>query len=108
MDERVRDFLVVVGYVYLQHGDATNAAAVLEPVCEARRPYDREAARLLAYAFLQLGRFQECLDLTDGLLGGPDPDEPLHLWLFRSRALYGLGRRQEARELWERARKGSR
>lgn len=107
MDQRVRDFLSVVGYVYLQHGDATSAASVLKPV-HAMHPQDREIARLLAYALLQLGRFQECLELTDFLLSGYASNEPTHVWLFRSRALYGLGRRQEAQELWKQIRQDKR
>jgi tetratricopeptide (TPR) repeat protein len=107
MDERTRDFLAVIGYVYLQHGDAESAAAVLEPVLAAR-PHDRGAARLLAYAFLQRKRFRECLELTDFLLNGHGSQEPSYVWLFRCRALYGLGRHEEARRLWEQTRKGKR
>lgn len=107
MDERTRDFLAVIGYVYLQHGDAANAASVLEPVCQAR-PHDRGAARMLAYAYLQTKQFRKCLELTDYLLSGHGSQEPLHVWLFRCRALYGLGRCDEARELWNQTRRGNR
>ena len=97
----------MIGYVYLQHGDAANAASVLESV-HAVFPQDREICRLLAYALLRLGRFQECLDLTDFLLSGHGTQEPLHVWLFRSRALYGLGKHREAQKLWKQIRKGGR
>ena len=103
MEENYRDFLVVIGYVYLQHGATANAADVLETV-HMTRPHDRCVARLLAYAYLQLRRYQECLDLTDFLLAGHDDREPQHVRLFRSRALYGLGRQQEAKEYWTRSR----
>ena len=105
MDERQRDFLAVTGYVYLQHGAAANAADLLE-TAHIARPHDRCVARLLAYAYLQLRRFRECLELTDYLLNGYGNQEPLQVWLFRCRALYGLGRSQEATELWSRVRRG--
>lgn len=104
MDERERDFLVVVGYVCVQHGRAEQAADVLEAVLVAR-PHDRDAIRLLAYAYLEMTRFQECLDLTDYLLGGHGQEEPAFVWLIRARALYGLGHHEQARELWNQSRR---
>lgn len=107
MDERERDFLAMLGYVYLQHGDAANACVVLE-VVRLSRPHDREVARALAYALLQVERFQECLDLTDFLLAGSGREESTLVWLLRCRALLGLGRCEEARELWKKTGKGNR
>ena len=103
MEERERDFLATIAYVYLRHGDAENAAAVLEAVSEAR-PHDQDIARMLAYAYLQLRQFRNCLELTDFLLGGNGVNESTLVWLLRSRALYGMGRRQEAMELWRQTR----
>lgn len=105
MDERERDFLAVIGYVYLQHGDADSAADILGAVLVSR-PHDRDVARALAYAHLRMGRFQECLELTDFLLAGEGRHEPRIVWLMRSRALLGLDRREQARDLWERKRQG--
>lgn len=100
MDERERDFLVMLGYVYLQHGDTCDAIAVLEAV-RMSRPHDRDVTRALAYAFLQDGRFQECLDLTDFLLAARGAGASSLVWLLRCRALFGMGRCAEARELWK-------
>lgn len=103
MDERERDFLAVIAYVYLQHGQAEHAIGIIEAILGAR-PHDHDVLRLQAYALLELKQFEECLDVTDYLLGGHGHDEPGYIWLIRSRALYGLGRHAQARELWNQSR----
>ncbi|MCD0457865.1 type III secretion apparatus assembly chaperone SctY [Roseiconus lacunae] len=99
MNRKQRDFLVLVSYVYLQHGDAADARALLESVLVCY-PQDRDASKLLAYACLQLNDFERAYELTVFLLGGPTDRQPENLWLMHSRALLGLDKKLEAIQLW--------
>ena len=100
MDERQRDFLVLVAYIYLRHSDAEDAVSLLEAVYMSE-PHDRDVIQLLAYGYLQIEKFSECLELTNYLLGGKQEELSGMIWLLHCRALQGLGRQEEARKLWK-------
>ena len=100
MDDRRRDFLILVAYIYLRHSSADDAVTLLEAV-HLDRPHDHDVVRLLAYGYLQVGRYAECLDLTNYLLGGSHECVNGTIWLLHCRALQGSGQHEEARELWK-------
>lgn len=97
MDERSIEFLSLLGYLYLRHGQADRAITALEAVL-LFRPGDGHTVRSLAYAYLADGRYADCLQALEaaGVRG--------QTWseLLRSRALWGLGRREEARRVMAR------
>ncbi|MEW4486708.1 hypothetical protein AB1L42_01420 [Thalassoglobus sp. JC818] len=100
MDERQRDFLVLVAYIYLRHSDAEDAVSLLEAVYIST-PHDRDVIQLLAYGYLQIGKFSESLELTNYLLGGKQEETTGMIWLLHCRALQGMGKHEEARKLWK-------
>ncbi|MEW4561558.1 hypothetical protein AB1K70_03470 [Bremerella sp. JC770] len=104
MDERNRDFFATVAYIYLQHGNPADAVAILE-VAVDELANDCELLRLLTYGLLRVQRFQDALERSDQLsvLGAKDETHNL----MRSRALLGLGREREARQLWRSSRQPS-
>ncbi|HVJ68530.1 MAG TPA: hypothetical protein VM510_11120 [Caulifigura sp.] len=92
MDSRTVEYLMLLGYLYLRHGQGARAVTALEAARVFKRD-DRQLGRTLAYAYLAAGRFDDCLTSIDrlGLAGDRQ------LVLIRSRALWGLGREDEAR-----------
>ncbi|HVJ87937.1 MAG TPA: hypothetical protein VM452_19900 [Caulifigura sp.] len=94
MDTRTVEYLMLLGYLYLRHGQGARAVTALEAARIFRRD-DRQLGRTLAYAYLSAGRFDDCLKSIDRL--GLKDDR--HLALIRSRALWGMGREDEARRM---------
>jgi hypothetical protein len=92
VDARTVEFLSLLGYLYLCHGQAARAIAALEAVRIYRRD-DPQLVRSLAYAYLSAERFADCLSCIDSSPMAADRG----LQLIRSRALWGLGRHDEAR-----------
>src|SRR5262245_30444794 len=92
VDARTIEFLSLLGYLYLCHGQAAQAVAALEAVRVYRRN-DSQVVRSLAYAYLSMERFTDCLNCIDSSTVASDH----RLQLIRSRALWGLGRHDEAR-----------
>ncbi len=99
MDTRTVEYLMLLGYLYLRHGQGARAVTALEAARVFRRN-DRQLARTLAYAYLEAGRFADCLQTVDRLASAGDRQ----LTLIRSRALWGLGRQDEARRTMAAAR----
>ncbi len=94
VDTRTVEYLMLLGYLYLRHGQGARAVTALEAARIFRRD-DRQLARSLSYAYLTAGRFDDCLRSLDDLNTNSDPQ----LALLRSRALWGLGRQDEARRV---------
>jgi hypothetical protein len=92
VDARTVEFLTLLGYLYLRHGQGARAVTALEAARVFRRG-DLQLSRALAYAYLAAGRFNDCLAAVDSLPTRGDGQ----LTLIRSRALWGLGRQDEAR-----------
>lgn len=98
MDEGSTDFLSLLAYAYLRNGKAAKAVIALEGA-EALRPRDPWISRTLAYALLLAQDYNRALAHAErhGRAFGADQG----LDLIRSRALYALGRRDEATRVIE-------
>jgi uncharacterized protein HemY len=93
VDNRTVEYLMLLGYLYLRNGQGARAVTALEAARVFRRD-DRKLARSLAYAYLSSDRFDDCLRCVETLRSPKDRQ----LALIRSRALWGLGRLDEARK----------
>ncbi|MEM9280413.1 MAG: hypothetical protein AAGA96_01175 [Verrucomicrobiota bacterium] len=98
MDSRHRDFLSVMGHLYLVNGKADRAVTVYQCL-HAELPDDDLVTLALAFAWLQDGEFSKALDLCEEVASnGRLSVEPPGLDLFiRAKALWGRGEQQEAR-----------
>jgi hypothetical protein len=92
VDTRTVEYLMLLGYLYLRHGQGARAVTALEAARVFRRE-DRQLSRSLAYAYLSAERFDDCVRCVEGLQSPKDRQ----LTLIKSRALWGLGRKDEAR-----------
>lgn len=90
-------------YLLLYYGRWKEAALMLESLL-VLFPGDGMNAQRLAYVSLAQGDFGRALALTEICLDAArrTPRSPSSLFLLRSRALLGLGRRDEARETFQR------
>ncbi|MEI2740847.1 MAG: tetratricopeptide repeat protein [Candidatus Competibacter sp.] len=88
-----KDMLSVLGHFFLEHGQ-TDKALVLLDALQALFPEDPDIAKSLSYACLQAGRYQEALDAANRGIAERDA---AFIHLLRSKALWGLGRADEAR-----------
>lgn len=93
MDSSAHDFLALLAYAYLRHGKAYRAVTALEGA-QALRPSDGWISRTLAYALLLAQDYNGSLAQAERHARTHGSDEGLEL--MRSRALYALGRREEA------------
>lgn len=92
----VHDYLSLLGYLFLRHGKTLRAITMFEALI-VLRPGDHQAHRSLAYAFLVVGDHQRSLDELDRASSlGP---ANAHDQLLRIRALWGLERHAEARNM---------
>ena len=99
MNSDSKDVLSLLGYLFLRHGKAEKAITALEAlsVTDANSPW---VQRSLAYAYLKNGNFEQSLDQVSKYLDSNSADRGAEL--IRSRALWGLGRHEEARQLIQR------
>ena len=96
MSERSEDFLSLLSYLLLRHGRPEKATHLLQSL-KIMRPNDAWTNRSLAYALLLSGDYQGCLHHLDRIaLTLPEDTE---MRLIRSRALWGLGREDEAKQM---------
>jgi Flp pilus assembly protein TadD len=97
-----REFLSVLGHFYLQHGQVGKALTLLR-ASVVLAPDDLALLRMLSWAYLRAGDAGRALD-TAGRYGaaGGDESDPSPIHLIRARALWQLGRHDEARRLFER------
>jgi tetratricopeptide (TPR) repeat protein len=97
MTAAARDFLGLLGFVFLEHGQAEKAVAVFEAL-SALAPDDAAASQRLGFAYLLGRRHAEALRHAEAHLDrfptDPDLDAVRRL---RGRALWHLGRPNEAR-----------
>ena len=96
MNSDSKDVLSLLGYLFLRHGKADKAITALEAlsVAEPNKPW---VQRSLAYAYLKHGDFENSLTQVSKYLDHHREDRGAQL--IRSRALWGLGRHDEARKL---------
>lgn len=90
-------------YLLLYYGRWKEAALILESLL-ALFPGDAMNAQRLAYVSLAQGEFVRALALTEMCLDAArrTPRSPSSLLLLRSRALFSLGRKEEAGESFRR------
>ncbi len=94
-----KDFLSVLGHLYLTSGKNAKARKVYE-VLHAEFPADRECALALAFARLECGDAAGAVALADMLLsthGGDGDQATSFARLVRARALWAKGDRESAR-----------
>jgi Flp pilus assembly protein TadD len=92
------DFLSLLAYAYLRNGKPAKAVAALEGA-EALRPRDPWISRTLAYALLLAQDYNRALSQVERHHRAFGTDNGLDL--IRCRALYALGRRDEATRVIE-------
>jgi len=92
-----REFLSLLGYVFLEHGQGEKAITVFEAL-QAIDPKDVATSRRLAFAYLLAGRYADCLRHGDAHMDNfPTDPEIDAVRIARGRALWNLGRQNEAR-----------
>jgi regulator of sirC expression with transglutaminase-like and TPR domain len=103
MTNASREFLSLLGYVFLEHGQGAKAVTVYEAL-HALDPDDPATSRRLAFAYLMDDRFVECLRHGDAHMDRFPTDPQLEtIRLARGRALWNLGRQNEARRVAKRS-----
>ncbi len=97
MNQTYKEFLSVLGYLYLQNGREDKAFTVFSALCEFF-PDDVRLGLCLGYVQLLNGDFVPAVKRADQFLdSGIDADEKVMGQMIRSRALWGMGRKKEAR-----------
>ena len=97
-DPQQRDAMLLLADVYLEQGQYDKARTLLDALA-LLWPDDSGVLKALAFACLQGGRFDEALAAADGYLRlGPATRVTAPILLIRGRALWGLGRVDEARD----------
>ena len=91
-----RELLLALGWLYLRCGHHRRGLILILLAANAA-PEDQAVQRMLAWAFIVNGSGREALAAVERLeAADPDADQP-PLRLLRSRALWLMGRHQEAR-----------
>jgi len=102
MTNASKEFLSLLGYVFLEHGQGPKAVTVFEGL-HAIDPTDVATSRRLAFAYLMNERFADCLRHGDAHMDRFPTDPELEMVrLARGRALWNLGRQNEARRVAKR------
>ncbi len=99
-DRSVKDFLSVLGYLFLQNGKFARARKILLAL-HALHPDDPEVTRALMYGSFMAGFPAEALPLAEAYLAAPglsERDRALGT-LLSGRILWALDRKEEARNL---------
>ena len=101
-DKRHVNWLLSVAYSYLVQNMAPQAITLLE-LLEVLQPNNRQGLRMLAYAYLLVARYQQVIETITTLvrLKQTDNEQNAYLCLLRARALWGLGKSEEAKTEFE-------
>lgn len=103
MDQRL-ETLHVLSAFYLRLGDAPRALALVAIAAEAE-PANLDLAETLIRCYIAMGQSEAALHHLDCLTAHvPARGDDGRLDILRSQALWGAGRRQEARRLYSRTR----
>lgn len=94
MDPQARDYLCLQAWIHLRYQRVVDAIVILEGLA-VLTPGDAWVHRTLSYAYLRNEDFQLCLEQQNHLLAQKSSTDRL----FRVRALWGLGQKDEARRL---------
>ena len=96
MNTRLREFLSILGFLYLQNGKAEKAIVLLEAL-QKLAPDDTWSDGALAYAHELAGSHAEVLKRIQSVR---EPERSsVTTRLIESRALWGIGRQDEATAL---------
>lgn len=99
MRDRQHELLLLLASLFLQNEKPEQAVVLLEAL-QVLAPGDPEVARQLAFAYLHTQQFAQSLAAADRYLAGRNTEaDSGPLMLIRSRALWGLGRADEARSV---------
>lgn len=97
MDDEQKEFLLVLGYFYLQNRKPAKALVLFKALAELFSE-DLNVVKALSYACMLCGDHDKALSLAERFLSesNTDDDEALGR-LLKGKALWGMGRREEAR-----------
>jgi tetratricopeptide (TPR) repeat protein len=102
-DTEEREFMEVFGYILIRCGKWKKAFPLIRALA-LLWPEHAPARRMLSYVYLQIGEPAKALAEANTLLSLA-PDDPAGC-LLKSRALWVLGREEEARAMFLRYNKG--
>lgn len=96
-----KDLLKMLAYVFLQHQKYEEALTLLKAL-KVLFPEDFHVSKTLSYVYLQSGMFEDSLLEVEYCLSLPDADhDKVNLRLIKSRALWGMGEKEAARNTWQ-------
>lgn len=97
-----KELLSVLGYLYLQNGNQEKAFTIFAALCELF-PEDVKLGLCLGYIQVLRGDYSSAVRRADRFLGSETgPEETAMGLIIRGRALWGIGRRKEARAIIDR------
>ena len=97
MNSAQEDLLRVLAQVFLEHRRPEKAIILLEALA-IFQPGARDVLKPLALAYLAAGRYQDGATAAQQFLNGADAGESVApMYIIESRALWLLGRKEEAR-----------
>jgi hypothetical protein len=98
MQEMHKEFLVLLAYFFLQNRKV-DKALVLFRFLHSRFPDDRHVLKSLSYASILTGAHERGLRLANQFLKDASDKEDVKLGcLLQGKSLWGLGRKEEARQ----------
>lgn len=98
MDGDSKETLELLAYLYLQHSKFDKAVNLLKAL-KKLHPTDHHIARSLAYALLNVGDYQGSLIQAEASISDDLPTNlKMASTLIKSKALWGLGREDAAKE----------
>ena len=103
VDESNVNWLLSSAHSYLSQNMASQAITLLE-LLDALQPNNRQALRMLAYAYLLAARYEQVLETATTLeqFKQDDDEQAAYLSLLRARALWGLGETEESKAHFQR------
>jgi hypothetical protein len=97
MLESEKDFLILLGYFYLQNRKHEKAL-ILFRFLHTQFPEDKYVTKSLSYTCILTGAYENGLRLANRLIrDASDMNEETLGQLLRSKSLWGLGRKDESR-----------
>ncbi len=103
MEDHEREFLSLLGYLYLRHGRLEEARVLFEAL-EVLLPDDLSIRKTLSYIYLRAGEYPESLEETERFMQKATEREDREMGhLLRSKAYWGLGDKAAAAASYEEA-----
>jgi tetratricopeptide (TPR) repeat protein len=93
-----KEFLALLGYLYLRYGKWGKAVVIFEAL-QVLSPYEAYVFKALSFAYLQIEEHSKALDQAERFLSTVSRNSEREIGQFlRSKALWGLGETERARE----------